>query len=56
MPSTMTKMDDECSISTPPQMFSPKRQNVDREMGGKHDSGMQAGSPNHIMNVLLLRC
>ena len=55
MPSTMSKMDDEWSVETPPRRFTPKRQKTDPEVKIKLTYPQQEGREDHILHVLFLQ-
>ena len=56
MPSTMSKMDDEWSVETPPRQFTPKRQKkIDPEVKIRLTYPMSEGRDNHILHVLFLQ-
>jgi hypothetical protein len=55
MPSTMSKMDDEWSVETPPRRFTPKRQTTDPEVQIQLTYPQQEGKEDHILHVLFLQ-
>jgi hypothetical protein len=55
MPSTMSMMDDEWSVETPPRRFTPNSQKTDPEVKIKLTYPQQEGREDHILHVFFLQ-
>ena len=55
MPSTMSKLDDDWSINTPPRKHTPKRQKLDTDLKIKLSYPKQSTRDDHTLHVLFMQ-